>query len=148
VAFLQAGAAHVRAGGILALHEIGYFEESVQSLCETPLLKQVAKWILQSFQAGIPHYDVGRRILEQFSMAQLPQPGMFCEVIMGGGSDSTISNWLVDMFESVLPQLIKTNMITDEIASLEAMKAQIAADMQKYHIQIKGPAQICVWARL
>ena len=73
---------------------------------------------------------------------------MFCEVVMGGGSDPTISNWYVDTFESVLPQLIKMNMVTDEIASIEAMKAQIAADVQRYHIQIYGTAQICAWARL
>ena len=96
VAFLRAGAAQVRPGGIFALHEIGYFEEEVESYRDCPLLRQVGKWILQAFQSSVPHYDVGRRIVEQFSAAQLPQPKMFCELPVGGGSDSTLSDWLVE----------------------------------------------------
>jgi ubiquinone/menaquinone biosynthesis C-methylase UbiE len=147
VAFLRAGAAQVRPGGILALHEIGYFEEWVASCAESPLLRQVAKWILRAFQSGLPHYDVGRRIVEQFSAAQLPQPKMFCELPVGGGSDSSITDWAVETLETVLPQLIKARAVREEIA-IEALKANMAADVQASHFQVVGPAQICAWIRL
>jgi ubiquinone/menaquinone biosynthesis C-methylase UbiE len=147
VAFLRAGAAQVRPGGILALHEIGYFEELVESYRESPLLRQVTKWILKAFQSGMPHYDVGRRIVEQFSVAQLPQPKIFCELPVGGGSDSTISDWLVETLETVLPQLINAREVTEEIA-MEALKANIAADVLESQFQVVGPAQICAWIRL
>jgi ubiquinone/menaquinone biosynthesis C-methylase UbiE len=147
VAFLRAAAAQVRPGGIIALHEIGYFEEMIESCRESPLLRRVEKWILQAFQSGVPHYDVGRRIVEQFSLAQLPQPKMFCELLVGGGSDSTISDWLVETLETVLPQLIKARTVTEEI-SMEGLRANIAADLLESQFQVAGPAQICAWVRL
>jgi SAM-dependent methyltransferase len=126
VAFLRAGADQVRPGGILALHEVGYFEEVATFNADSPLLRQVAEWILQAFQSGLPHYDVGGRIVEQFSAAQLPQPNMFCELPVGGGSDSSLSDWFVGTLETVLPQLIKARAVTEEIA-MEALKANSAA---------------------
>jgi 2-polyprenyl-3-methyl-5-hydroxy-6-metoxy-1,4-benzoquinol methylase len=147
VAFLRAGAAQVRPGGILGLHEIGYFGEVVEPDGGTPLLRQVRKWLLQFFQSGLPHFDVGRRLVEQFDAAQLPQPKMFCELPVGGGSDSTISDWMVETLETALPQLIEAEVITEEI-DIEALKANIAAEVQEYHLQVVGPAQICAWIRL
>ncbi len=147
VAFLRAAAAHARPGSILALHEIGYFEEWIASCAESPLLRQAAKWVLRTFQSGVPHYDVGRRMVEQFSAARLPQPKMFCELPVGGGSNSVLSDWVVDTLETVLPQLIKSGAVTEEI-TMEVLKANIAADVQASHFQVVGPAQICAWIRL
>ena len=55
--------------------QIEFKEASVESLSD----------LMRAFQSGVPHYDVGRRMVEQFSAAQLPQPKMFCELPVGGG---------------------------------------------------------------
>jgi ubiquinone/menaquinone biosynthesis C-methylase UbiE len=147
IAFLRAAAAQVRPGGILALHEIGYFGEVAETDSGTPLVKQVRKWLLEFFQSGLPHFDVGQRLVEQFHMAQLPQPKMFCELPVGGGSDSTLTDWMVETLETVLPQLMKAKVITEEI-DIEALKADIADEVQKAHLQLFGPAQTCAWVRV
>jgi ubiquinone/menaquinone biosynthesis C-methylase UbiE len=147
VAFLRAAAAQVRPGGILALHEIGYFGEVAETYSGTPLLRQVRKWLLEFFQSGLPHFDVGQRLVERFYMAELPQPRMFCELPVGGGSDSTISDWMVETLETVLPQLVRTGVITEEIDT-EALKANIADEVQEARLQVVGPAQTCAWIRL
>ena len=59
---------------------------------------------------------------------------------MGGGSDSTLSDWMVETLETMLPQLIKAGVITEEI-DIEALKANIAAEVQESHLQVVGPAQ-------
>jgi ubiquinone/menaquinone biosynthesis C-methylase UbiE len=148
VAFLQAGAAQVRPGGILALHEIGYFTEFMESCRSMPLLTQVVEWIHEAFRAGTPHYDVGRRLMEQFALARLPAPRMFCEVLIGGGSDSAITDWLLETLETVLPQLIQAGFVSEESVSIASLKAGIANDVKRSHGQIIGPAQICAWVRL
>jgi 2-polyprenyl-3-methyl-5-hydroxy-6-metoxy-1,4-benzoquinol methylase len=148
VAFLQAGAAKVRPGGILAFHEIGYFAECIESCRSTPLLRQVAEWILEVFRAGMPHYDVGRRLMDQFALAELRHPKMFCEVLIGGGGDSAITDWLVETLETLLPQLIKAGVVSEESVPINLLKANIAHDVERSHRQIVGPAQICAWVRL
>jgi 2-polyprenyl-3-methyl-5-hydroxy-6-metoxy-1,4-benzoquinol methylase len=148
VAFLQAGAAQVRPGGILAFHEIGYFGEFIESCRSMPLLRQVAEWILEAFRGGMPYYDVGRRLMEQFVLAQLPDPKMFCEVLIGGGSDSAITDWLLETLETVLPQLSKGGVVSEESVPIDFLKASIAEDVERSHRQIIGPAQICAWVRL
>jgi SAM-dependent methyltransferase len=148
VGFLKAGAAQVRPGGILALHEIGYFDEFTESCRSMPLLSQVIEWIHVAFRAGVPHYDVGRRLMEQFALAQLPHPKMFCEVLIGGGSDSAITDWLLEALETLLPQLIKAGVVTEESVPIELLKTSIANDVARSHRQIVGPAQICAWIRL
>jgi ubiquinone/menaquinone biosynthesis C-methylase UbiE len=147
IAFLRAAAAQVRLGGILALHEIGYFGEVAETYSEAPLFRKVREWVLEFFQSGLPHFDVGQRLVEHFYMAQLPQPRMFCELPVGGGSDSTISDWLVETLETTLPQLIKARVITEQI-DIEALKADIADEVQESHLQVVGPAQICAGVRL
>jgi ubiquinone/menaquinone biosynthesis C-methylase UbiE len=147
-AFLRAAAAHVRPGGILALHEPGYLEEWMESYGKTTLLRQVANWLLQAMQSGVPHFDVGRRMIEQFSLAQLPEPTMFCELQVGGGSNRTLSDWYLDTLESVLPHLIKERTVSEKIPSVEALKDQIAAEVRETRFQVVGPAQICAWVRL
>jgi hypothetical protein len=67
---------------------------------------------------------------------------------MNGGSDCTLSDWLVDTLESVMPHLIKARTMPKAIPSIEALKAQIAADVRETHFQVVGPAQICAWVRL
>jgi ubiquinone/menaquinone biosynthesis C-methylase UbiE len=147
-AFLRDAAARVRPGGILAFHELGYLEEWAKSCAAHPLLRQPAKWLLQAMQSGAPHNDVGRRMIEQFSMAQLPQPTLFSELLLGGGPDRTLTDLVIDTLETVLPQLVKTGTLTEAIPSVEALKDQIAADVQRTRFQVVGPAQICAFVRL
>jgi ubiquinone/menaquinone biosynthesis C-methylase UbiE len=147
IGFLRAAAAQVRPGGILALHEIGSFGEVAETDSGTPLLRQVRKWLLEFFQSGLPHFDVGQRLVERFYMAELPQPRMFCELPVGGGSDSTLSDWMVETLETTLPQLIKAGVITEEI-DIEALRANIADEVREARLQVVGPAQICAWIRV
>ncbi len=148
IAFLRAAAAQVRPGGILALHEIGYFGEVAESYSAKSSFEAGSQnGSSEFFQSGLPHYDVGQRLVERFYLAELPQPRMFCELPVGGGSDSTLSDWMVETLETVLPQLIKAGVVTEEIA-MEALKANIAAEVQASHFQVVGPAQMCAWVRL
>ena len=147
IAFLRAAAAQVRPGGILALHEIGHFGEVAETYRGTLILRQVREWLLEFFQSGLPHFDVGQRLVEHFYMAQLPQPRMFCELPVGGGSDSSITDWMVETLETVLPQLIKAGVITKEI-DIEALRADIADEVREARLQVVGPAQICGWIRV
>jgi ubiquinone/menaquinone biosynthesis C-methylase UbiE len=147
IAFLRAGAAQVRPGGILALHEIGHFGEVAETYRGTLILRQVREWLLEFFQSRLRHFDVGQRLVEQFHMAQLPQPRMFCELPVGGGSDSTLSDWMVETLETTLPQLIKAGVITQEI-DIEALRADIADEVREARLQVVGPAQICAWIRV
>jgi hypothetical protein len=67
---------------------------------------------------------------------------------MSGGSGSTLTDWMVDTLETVLPQLSKARIVTEGIASMEALKAQIKADVLESRFQVVGPAQVCAWVRL
>jgi hypothetical protein len=53
----------------------------------------------------------------------------------------------VETLETVLPQLIKAGVITEEI-DIDALKANIADEVQEARLQVVGPAQICAWIRV
>ena len=65
----------MRPGGILALHEIGYFGEVAGFNSRSSSFEAGSQMVLEFFQSGLPHFDVGQRLVERFYLAELPQPG-------------------------------------------------------------------------
>jgi hypothetical protein len=104
VSFLETAARLASCGGILAFHE-PIPDSRYHSLLYVALWQQTVDWVRSTFQAHMPSWDVGNRLIELFSDAGLPQPRLFCEIPVGGGVEAPHYAWLADLARTVLPQM-------------------------------------------
>ena len=144
-ALLRTAAGLVRPGGILAFHELCINGVGVQALPHVPLWQQAGEWVRTAFQAVAPHYDAGGRLIEHFSRAGLPQPTLFGESLVGGGRDSPLYAWIAGTLESVMPQLVKMQILNADAVAIETFEDRLRAAVVEARSQIAAPTQFCAW---
>ena len=118
------------------------------SLPPVPLWLVTGNFIEMACQSALPHYDVSDRLIECFSEAGLPQPGLFCENLIGGGPDSPLYNWAAETLQSFLPQLAKMGIVLGKPASIENLERRLRDAVVEARSQIVANRQICVWASI
>ena len=148
VALLRAAAQRVRPGGVVAFHELCIAGQSLQSHPEVSLWQQAGEWLRMAFQAAAPHCDAGGRLIEHFSGAGLPQPTLFCESLVDGGEDSPLYGWAADTLESVMPQLVKMRILTEDTIAIDTFERRLRTAAVEARSQVVGPAQFCAWTRI
>jgi hypothetical protein len=95
--------------------------------------------------AVAPHYDAGGRLIERLFRACLPQPTVFGESLVGGGSGSALYAWIAGTLESVLPQLVKMQILNADAVAIETFENRLRAAVVEARSQIVGPTQFCAW---
>jgi ubiquinone/menaquinone biosynthesis C-methylase UbiE len=147
VDFLRTAAGFVRPGGIIALHEV----DLAGGFNSRP---RVWRWdaagnlILAALREVLPHYDSADRLTEHFSDAGLPVPNVFREMLVSGGVDSPLYEWLADTMRSVWPQLVEMGIATETASPAETLASKVRSAVVNARSQIEFPAQVCAWARI
>jgi 2-polyprenyl-3-methyl-5-hydroxy-6-metoxy-1,4-benzoquinol methylase len=146
VGFLRAVARLVSKGRSIAFHEIR-LRQRFDSLPAVPLWQVTGHLILTAAQSALPQHDVGDRLIESFSEADLPQPDLFCETLVGGGIDSPLYSWAADTLQSFVPQLAKMGIRFGELVGIETLESRLREAVVAAHSQIVAFGQVCAWAR-
>jgi ubiquinone/menaquinone biosynthesis C-methylase UbiE len=146
VAMLRAAARLVRPGAAIAFHELR-LRDQCHSLPNVPLWEMIDKLIRMAFSSALPHYDAGDRLIQHFWDASLPQPDLFCETYVWGGSDAPHYAWMVDTLRSLLPQLERIGIVMAHSIGIETLEVRLREAVVAARSQVSGPAQICAWAR-
>jgi SAM-dependent methyltransferase len=144
-AFLSRVAGLARPGGVVAFHELN-IDSAFHSLPAVPLWEQTGEWIRVAFRSMLPHRDAGGRLIEHFSRAGLPQPTLFCECDVGGGDDSPLYAWAAETLASLLPQLVRQEIVTAEAVGIDSLEARLREAVVAARSQVVGPEQFCAWA--
>jgi len=147
VAFLRTAARFVRPGGILALHE-PILDLPVNSRPRVELWQQTSDWLLTTFRRGAPNYDAAGRLIEHFSSAGLPQPALFSETPVGGGTDAPHYAWLAGVARTLLPRMVESGIVTAETLAINTLESRLRAAVVEARSQVEGPAQVCAWTSL
>jgi SAM-dependent methyltransferase len=93
--FIRAARSHVRAGGVIAFHEIS-LHRGYHSLPSNPAWEKMAEWLNIGFRSGASSWDAAGRLVEHFLEAGLPCPELFAETPVGGGENSPLYGWLAE----------------------------------------------------
>jgi ubiquinone/menaquinone biosynthesis C-methylase UbiE len=147
VDFLRRATRLVRRGGVIAFHEV----DLAGGFNSRP---QVWRWdaagnlILAAFQEVLPHYDAANRLVEHFCEAGLPVPNLFREILVSGGVDSPLYEWLAHTMRSVWPQLVEMGIVTETAKPAETLASKIRSAVVDARSQIEFPAQVCAWATI
>jgi hypothetical protein len=96
----------------------------------------------------VPNYDGADRLVEHFSDAGLPHPDLFCEKLIGSGASSPLYGSLVELLQTLQPQLEKMRIMTSDTIAMEGLETRLRDAVVAARSQIYGPAQVCAWARL
>lgn len=147
VGFLRAAARLVKPGGTIAFHEIR-LNELFDSSPSVPLWQLTGSLIETACQFALRHYDVADRLIESFSEAGLPHPRLFCETMIGGGTDSPLYAWVAETLKSFHPQLAKMGIAARRLDGIETLESSLRAAVVEARSQIVAPGQVCAWARV
>jgi hypothetical protein len=118
------------------------------ALPNVEILDKVANVILDFFRRAVPHHDIANRLIDLFAAAGLPCPKMFCESPVGGGPTSPIYAWYAESIRTLLPQLARMGMATDDLTPVDTLGARLQAAAVAARSQVQGPGQVCAWAGL
>ena len=147
VDFLRRAARLARPGGMIALHEV----DLAGSFSSRP---RVWRWdasgnlILAALQEVLPHFDAANRLIEHFCDAGLPVPNLFREILVSGGVNSPLYEWLADTMRSVWPQLVEMGLATETAKPAETLASKVRSAVVDARSQIEFPAQVCAWATI
>ena len=143
--FVRAAAGQARPGGVVAFHEI-IAGEGVSATPEVPLWRRAGEWFSAAFRSSTPNWDAGRRMIEIFSAAGLPQPTIFCERPVGGGPDSLLYSWIAETVASLMPAISRLGIAGEEEVDVETLEGRLRDAVVSAHAQVVGPSQFCAWA--
>jgi ubiquinone/menaquinone biosynthesis C-methylase UbiE len=147
VTFLRTAVRLIRPGGVLALHETAA-DSPLCCLPHVALWQETVQQLRAALQAGIRHWDAGRRFVEHFASADLPEPQLFSETPLGGGSDAPHYAWLANLARSLLPLLEQLGLGTAESLGIETLEHRLRSAIIDARSQVEGPAQLCAWASI
>jgi ubiquinone/menaquinone biosynthesis C-methylase UbiE len=147
--FIRAIAKNVRPGGVVAFHEPGLYDKRNQTVPPIALWSQVHDWMFTAFQSVMTHPDAGARMVGHFHEAGLKRtPTLFCEIPIGGGTESPLCGWIVHTLRSLIPQLEKIGVATAQEIAIDTLEDRLRATAIGSHTQLMTVIQFCGWARL
>jgi hypothetical protein len=64
----------------------------------------------------------------------------------GGGANSHIFRWLTGVVRTLLPQLLKSGVITEDEVGIDTLEERLRRGAIETNAQVYGPPNICAWA--
>jgi SAM-dependent methyltransferase len=142
---ISAAKQHVRRGGIVAFHEL-YASFGSHSIPTYPEWEILTKCLEHGLVRAIPSLGAGGRLVEHFTRAGLSCPHLFSEMSGGGGANSHIFRWLTGVVRTLLPQLLKSGVITEDEVGIDTLEERLRRGAIETNAQVYGPPNICAWA--
>jgi 2-polyprenyl-3-methyl-5-hydroxy-6-metoxy-1,4-benzoquinol methylase len=139
-------AAQLRAGGILAFHEVD-FSDVGRSWPEAPLWAQTANLIIEVYRRGGIPPDLGKRLARTFLDADLPRPAIQMEAAVGGEAGSLLYGWITETLRSLLPRIEQFGLANVEELATDTRAERMEAEAVAVGAQFLGPAQYLAWTR-
>jgi len=147
VPLLKAVKALVRAGGVVAVHEMDP-TRGVQSNPRVPLLHQLETLMLTAFSQMGTAINAGGCLIKLFVDAGMPAPHLFAETIVEGGEDSMLVPWFTATMRGVLPRLIASGVVSEDEIAIEELTEQLRQAVVESRSQIEFAPQMCAWTHV
>jgi 2-polyprenyl-3-methyl-5-hydroxy-6-metoxy-1,4-benzoquinol methylase len=147
VSFLKKAAELVRPGGYIAFHEVDDGRQ-FQSVPKVELWDLVVEELLTRLQRGCPQYDIAQRMVHAFSSASLPDPKMFYEIPVGGGSAAELCTWATETLRSLSADPTKTTLPDGRTVNMNSLEVELRDAISTAHAQVEFLGQACAWAQL
>jgi SAM-dependent methyltransferase len=124
-AALRAAAAHLRPGGVVALHEPDFGH--LEALPPAPLYARIADWWWRTGTAAGLELRMGLKLFAAVAAAGLPAPQLLAEPRLGGGPDFVGYAYLEDVIRSILPLMERFGVGTAAEVDVDTLGARLRA---------------------
>jgi SAM-dependent methyltransferase len=145
--FIADAARLLRAGGILAFHEINEFSGGL-SLPLVPLWDQITNVATEVMRRIVASPDAALRLAESFDDAGLKAPSLVCERVVGTCESAEVMAWAALTFREMLSRAQEFGLIAEDEIAVEGLEARVRAAVATARAQIVAPEQYCAWARV
>ncbi len=144
VAVLRSLSRLVRAGGILAFHEVSYAPFLILT-AHLPLWAAAASLIHETFRRSGANTEMGFALYQIFQQAGLPAPTMRLEMLLG--NDPEFTRWVPDVLGSLLPQIQQFNLPLEPLGDLNTLPERIHAEIASSNSVVTWMALVGAWSR-
>lgn len=138
---------HLRPGGIVAFQEYDMVGIAEAPLPHSPLLEQVANWVLQVFQRVGVEIRMGMKLSGEFLEVGLPAPEVRYEAAIGGGPSWVGYEWFASSVRAVLPLILQFGIATTEEVEIETLEDRLREEIVSLGGIARLPALVSAWTR-
>ncbi len=138
-------AGHLRAGGVMAFHELDW--EGARSFPPAPTYDQCCRWIVETYRLHGTEARMGIKLYTAFVAAGLPAPSMRLEAIVGGGVHcAEFLHRVADLVGTLLPEMERLGVATAAEVCVETLADRISKEARAS--VIVGYSEIGAWSRV
>lgn len=119
----------LRPGGIVAFEEVDFTLFRSFSHLDTPLMNNLAEWLLAVFERSGAHMAMGFDLYRTFVDAGLPEPVLHFEAPMGGAEAWSGYPYVANSFRSLLPLLEEFGIATAEEADVDTLAERVRREV-------------------
>ena len=120
---------HLKPGGIVAFQDIDFTIYPELEHPETPVLNNMIKWGIATFERSGAHIGMGLDLYRTFVDAGLPEPSLHFEAPMGGPADWPGYEYLTNSFRSILPLIEAYGIATAEELDIDTLPERLRAEV-------------------
>lgn len=145
--FLRMTRRLIRAGGVIALHEMDA-TRGIRSNPRLPVLHEVYDAVHYTLTQGGASFDIGGQLVRVFHEAGLPAPSMFTETLVESAEDSQMLPWLVSLAREVLPHMLAAGAMTADQLAIDTLLDRLRRQANSSDCQLEFVPQMCAWVRV
>jgi SAM-dependent methyltransferase len=143
---LRALARSLKAGGIVAFHEIVL--NSMLSAPLVPLLARVTAWVLTAFARSGAELDMGLRLDATFRAAGLPPPELYAAARPVAGAESAGYAVLANVTRALMPAIEQFGIATAAEVDIDTLEARLREATIAADACFLSPVLVGGWARV
>ncbi len=148
VAAVRSLAGHVRAGGVIVLHEVDY--QGARSWPPAPTYDRCCQWIVETQGRLNSDLHVGIKLHSIFVGAGLPAPSMRLQAPIGGGAENMVrlQSEIADLVETLLPAMEQLGVATAAEVNIETLAMRLQNEVVSNGSVVVGRSEIGAWSRV
>ena len=138
----------LRPGAIVAFQEVDFKTIEAFYLEETPIMNNLARWVVEVFKRSGAHIGMGLDLYGAFVDAGLPEPAMQYAAPMGGPAAWGGYPYIANSFRSILPLLEAYGIATAEEVDIDTLPQRIREEVVTTKHPVVLPPHITAWTHL
>ncbi len=138
----------LRPGAIVAFQEVDFRTIEAFYLEETPIMNNLARWVVEVFKRSGAHIGMGLDLYGAFVDAGLPEPAMQYAAPMGGPAAWGGYPYIANSFRSILPLLEAYGIATAEEVDIDTLPQRIREEVVTTKHPVVLPPHITAWTHL
>lgn len=138
----------LRPGGIIAFEEVDFTFYRSSARPDTPLMNDLAEWLLAVFERSGAHMTMGGDLYRTFIKAGLPEPVLQFEAPMGGSETWAGYPYIANSFRSLLPLLEEFGIATAEEVAVDTLAARVRQEVEASQHPVVLAPHVTAWTML